>query len=83
LIALSRHTGPQGECEFPAAAAELTDIENKIAARGASSQRGERIQRPIQQSGGAVAASLGFASKQFFEFGEERRPSRRAPQVKF
>jgi LemA protein len=66
--------------------AELTDIENKIAAaRRFFNNAVQEYNTGIQQFPAALfAASLGFQPKQFFDVGpEERKTLDQAPQVKF
>ena len=65
--------------------AQLTDIENKLAAarrffNNAVSEYNARIQ---QFPAALFAASLGFAPRTFFDLGEERKTVGEAPQVKF
>jgi len=64
---------------------ELSDIENKIAAaRRFFNNAVQEYNTGIQQFPAALfAASLGFAPKQFFDVGEERKTLEQAPQVKF
>ena len=65
--------------------AELTDIENKIAAaRRFFNNAVQEYNTGIQRFPAAVfAASLGFAPKEFFDLGDERKAVGEAPQVKF
>ena len=66
--------------------AELSDIENKIAAaRRFFNNAVQEYNTGIQQFPAALfAASLGFQPKQFFDVGpEERKTLDQAPQVKF
>jgi LemA protein len=65
--------------------AELTDIENKIAAaRRFFNNAVQEYNTGIQRFPAALfAASLGFAPKEFFDLGDERKTVGAAPQVKF
>jgi LemA protein len=66
--------------------AQLTDIENKIAAaRRFFNNAVQEYNTGIQQFPAALfAASLGFTQKEFFDVGvEERKVLDQAPQVKF
>ena len=65
--------------------AELTDIENKIAAaRRFFNNAVQEYNTGIQRVPAALfAASLGFAPKEFFDLGDERKTVGEAPQVKF
>jgi LemA protein len=66
--------------------AELSDLENKIAAaRRFFNNAVQEYNTGIQQFPAALfAASLGFQPKQFFDVGaEERKQLDQAPQVKF
>src|SRR6202008_2414109 len=65
--------------------AELSDIENKLAsARRFFNNAVQEYNTGIQQFPAALfAASLGFAPKQFFDVGEERKTLDQAPTVKF
>jgi LemA protein len=64
---------------------ELTDIENKIAAaRRFFNNAVQEYNTGIQKFPAALFASaLGFAPKQFFDLGDERKTVGEAPQVKF
>ncbi len=64
---------------------ELSDIENKIAAaRRFFNNAVQEYNTGIQQFPAALfAGSMGFAPKQFFDVGEERKTLDQAPQVKF
>jgi LemA protein len=64
---------------------ELSDIENKIsAARRFFNNAVQEYNTGIQQFPAALfAASLGFAPKEFFDLGEERKTVGQVPQVKF
>ena len=76
---------PQGQRQFQQLQAELTDIENKIAAaRRFFNNAVQEYNTGIQRFPAALfAASFGFAPKEFFDLGEERKTVGEAPQVKF
>ena len=65
--------------------AELSDIENKIAAaRRFFNNSVQEYNTGIQQFPAALfAAALGFSQRTFFDVGEERAVVEKAPQVKF
>ena len=65
--------------------AELSDVENKIAAaRRFFNNAVQEYNTGIQQFPAALfAASLGFQQRTFFDVGEERAVVEKAPQVKF
>jgi LemA protein len=65
--------------------AELTDIENKIAAaRRFFNNAVQEYNTGIQRFPAALfAASLGFVPKEFFDLGDERKTVGEAPQVEF
>ena len=65
--------------------AELTDLENKIAAsRRFFNNAVQEYNTGTQRFPAALfASSLGFAPKEFFDLGEERKTVGEAPQVKF
>ena len=65
--------------------AELTDIENKLAAsRRFFNSSVQEYNTGIQQFPAALfAAMFGFAPREFFDVGEERKALDQAPQVKF
>jgi LemA protein len=65
--------------------AELSDIENKIAAsRRFFNNAVQEYNTGIQQFPAALfAAMLGFSQRTFFDVGEERAVVEKAPQVKF
>jgi len=65
--------------------AELSDIENKIAAaRRYFNNQVQEYNAGIQRFPAALfASSFGFAPKEFFDLGEERKTVAEAPQVKF
>src|SRR5580692_11125704 len=65
--------------------AELTDLENKIAAsRRFFNNSVQEYSTGIQRFPAALfAGTFGFAPKEFFDLGEERKTVGEAPQVKF
>ena len=65
--------------------AELSDVENKIAAaRRFFNNSVQEYNTGIQQFPAALfAATLGFSQRSFFDVGEERAVVEKAPQVKF
>jgi LemA protein len=65
--------------------AELSDIENKIAAaRRFFNNAVQEYNTGIQQFPAALfAASLGFTPRTFFDVGDDRPALEKAPQVKF
>jgi LemA protein len=65
--------------------AELTDIENKIAAsRRFFNNAVQEYNTGIQQFPAALfAAMLGFSQRTFFDVGEERAAVEKVPEVKF
>jgi LemA protein len=65
--------------------AELSDVENKIAAaRRFFDNSVQEYNTGIQQFPAALfAATLGFSQRTFFDVGEERAVVEKAPQVKF
>ena len=65
--------------------AELSDVENKIAAsRRFFNNAVQEYNTGIQQFPAALfAAALGFTQRTFFDVGEERAVVQKAPQVKF
>ena len=65
--------------------AELTDIENKLAAsRRFFNNAVQEYNTGIQQFPAALFAGIfGFAPREFFDVGEERKALDQAPQVKF
>jgi LemA protein len=86
LIALSEaYPDLKANTNFQQLQAQLTDIENKLAAarrffNNAVSEFNARIQ---QFPAALFAASFGFAPRQFFDLGEERKTVGEVPQVKF
>ena len=65
--------------------AELSDIENKIAAaRRFFNNAVQEYNTGIQRFPAAVFAStFGFTAKEFFDLGDDRKTAGEAPQVKF
>jgi LemA protein len=86
LFALSEsYPDLKANANFQQLQAELTDIENKIAAsRRFFNNSVSEYNAGIQRFPAALfAASLGFAPKEFFDLGEDRKTMVEAPQVKF
>ena len=86
LIALSEaYPDLKANANFQQLQAELTDIENKLAAaRRFFNNAVQEYNTGIQQFPAALfAASLGFSQRTFFDVGEERAAVEKAPQVKF
>jgi LemA protein len=86
LFALSEaYPDLKANANFQQLQAELTDIENKIAAaRRFFNNSVQEYNTGIQRFPAALfAASLGFAPKEFFDLGEDRKTVGEAPQVKF
>jgi LemA protein len=86
LFALSEaYPDLKANANFQALQAELTDIENKIAAaRRFFNNAVQEYNTGIQRFPAALFASaLGFAPKGFFDLGDERKAIGEAPQVKF
>jgi len=75
----------KANANFQQLQAELTDIENKIAAaRRFFNSAVQEYNTGIQRFPAALfAAALGFAPKDYFDLGEERKTLGEAPQVKF
>ena len=75
----------KANANFQQLQAELTDIENKIAAsRRFFNNSVSEYNTGIQQFPAALfAASFGFAPREFFEAGDDRKTLEAAPQVKF
>ena len=75
----------KANANFQQLQAELTDIENKIAAaRRFFNSAVQEYNTSIQRFPAALfAAALGFAPKDYFDLGEERKTLGEAPQVKF
>src|ERR1700756_4794380 len=75
----------KASANFQQLQAELTDLENKIAAaRRFFNNAVEEYNTGIQRFPAALfAASLGFGPKEYFDLGEDRKTVGEAPQVKF
>jgi LemA protein len=86
LIALSEaYPDLKANANFQQLQAQLTDIENKLAAarrffNNAVSEFNARIQ---QFPAALFAGMLGFAPRQFFDLGDDRKTVQEVPQVKF
>ena len=86
LFALSEaYPDLKANANFQQLQAELTDLENKIAAaRRFFNNSVQEYNTGIQRFPAALfAASLGFAPKEFFDLGDDRKTVGEAPQVKF
>ena len=86
LFALSEaYPDLKANTNFQQLQAELTDIENKIAAsRRFFNSAVQEYNTGMQRFPAALfAATLGFAPKEFFDLGKERKTIGEAPQVKF
>lgn len=87
LIALSEaYPDLKANTNFQQLQAELSDIENKLAAarRFFNSAVGEYNTAREQFPAALIAGSFGFGPRQFFDVGEENRATLEvAPQVKF
>ena len=86
LFALSEaYPDLKANANFQALQSELSDIENKIAAaRRFFNNAVQEYNSGTQRFPAALfASSLGFAPKEFFDLGEERKTVGEAPQVKF
>jgi LemA protein len=86
LFALSEsYPDLKASANFQQLQAELTDIENKLAAaRRFFNNAVQEYNTGIQQFPAALfATSLGFAQKDFFDLGEDRKTVSETPQVKF
>jgi LemA protein len=86
LFALSEaYPNLKANANFQQLQAELSDLENKIAAaRRFFNNSVQEYNAGIQRFPAALfAASLGFSQKDFFDLGEERKAVGEAPQVKF
>ena len=86
LFALSEaYPDLKANTNFQALQAELSDIENKIAAaRRFFNNAVQEYNTGIQRFPAALfAAALGFSSKDFFDLGDDRKTIGEAPQVKF
>ena len=78
-------SGPQGQRQLPAAAGELSDLENKIAAsRRFFNNAVQEYNTGIQQMPAALFAGMfGFTRKEFFDLGASRTEVEAVPTVKF
>jgi LemA protein len=86
LFALSEaYPDLKANANFQQLQAELTDIENKLAAaRRFFNNSVQEYNTGIQQFPAALFAGMfGFAPREFFDVGEERKMLDQAPQVKF
>ena len=86
LFALSEsYPDLKASTNFQQLQAELSDLENKIAAsRRFFNNSVQEYNTGIQQFPAALfAAMLGFAPRTFFDVGEERAVMEKAPEVKF
>jgi LemA protein len=86
LFALSEaYPDLKANANFQQLQAELADIENKIAAaRRFFNNAVQEYNTGIQRFPAALFASaFGFASKEFFDLGDERKTVGEAPAVKF
>jgi LemA protein len=86
LFALSEsYPDLKANANFQQLQAELTDIENKIAAsRRFFNNTVSEYNTGIQQFPAALFAGMfGFTARTFFDLGDERKTVEQAPQVKF
>jgi LemA protein len=86
LFALSEaYPDLKANTNFQQLQAEITDIENKLAAaRRFFNNSVQEYNTGIQQFPAALFAGMfGFAPREFFDVGEERKTLDQAPQVKF
>jgi len=86
LFALSEsYPDLKANTNFQQLQAELTDIENKLAAaRRFFNNSVQEYNTGIQQFPAALFASMfGFGPREFFDVGEDRKTLDQAPQVKF
>jgi LemA protein len=86
LFALSEsYPDLKANSNFQQLQAELTDIENKLAAaRRFFNNSVQEYNTGIQQFPAALFAGIfGFAPREFFDVGEDRKALDQAPQVKF
>jgi LemA protein len=86
LFALSEsYPDLKANANFQQLQAELTDIENKIAAsRRFFNNSVSEYNTGIQQFPAALFAGMfGFTARTFFDLGDERKTVEQAPQVKF
>lgn len=75
----------KANAQFQQLQAELSDLENKIAAsRRFFNNAVQEYNTGVQRFPAALfAASFGFAPKDFFDLGSDRQAELQAPQVKF
>jgi LemA protein len=86
LFALSEaYPDLKANSNFQQLQSEITDIENKLAAaRRFFNNSVQEYNTGIQQFPAALFAGMfGFAPREFFDVGEERKALDQAPQVKF
>jgi LemA protein len=86
LFALSEaYPDLKANANFQQLQAELADLENKIAAsRRFFNNAVQEYNTATQRFPAALfATALGFAPKEFFDLGDERKTVGEAPQVKF
>jgi LemA protein len=86
LFALSEaYPDLKASANFQQLQAQITDVENKLAAaRRFFNNAVSEYNAGIQQFPAALFASMfGFAQRQFFDLGEDRKSLDQAPQVKF
>src|SRR6202140_2576219 len=86
LFALSEaYPDLKASANFQQLQAELTDLENKIAAsRRFFNNAVQEYNTGIQRFPAALfAASFGFSQKEYFDLGDDRKAVGEAPQVKF
>ena len=86
LFALSEaYPDLKANANFQQLQAEITDVENKLAAaRRFFNNAVQEYNTGIQQMPAALfAGSLGFTQKEFFDLGDARGQLEQAPQVKF
>jgi LemA protein len=86
LFALSEaYPDLKASANFQQLQAELTDLENKIAAsRRFLNSAVQEYNTGIQRFPAALfATSFGFAPKEYFDLGDDRKVTAEAPQVKF
>jgi LemA protein len=86
LFALSEaYPDLKASTNFQQLQAELTDLENKIAAsRRFFNNAVQEYNTGIQRFPAALfAGAMGFSQKEFFDLGDDRKTVSEAPQVKF
>jgi LemA protein len=86
LIAIAEaYPDLKANANFQQLQAELTDVENKLAAsrRFFNNAVSEYNARIAQFPAALLAGPFGFAPRQFFDLGDDRRAVQEAPQVKF